>query len=155
MNIKKPLMVAGVASVVSLGGLAGSGVVSAAANPSSSGSNSLADAIASKFHLNKSDVQSVIKQNHQQHEAEHQQKYEARLDQAVKDGKLSSAQKDQILAKEKELKSYKDSIKDKTPEERHKLMKAKLDELKTWAKQNNIDMQYLRPGPGGPHGPRP
>ena len=55
------------------------------------------------------------------------------------------------MAKEQELKSYMDSIKDKSPQERHKLMKAKLDELKSWAKQNNIPMQYLRPGPGAGH----
>ena len=155
ISVKKPLIIAGVASAVSIGGLAGSGVVSAATNTSTTGGQqSLASAIATKFHLNKSDVQSVIKQNKQQHEAERQQKYEAKLDQAVKDGKLTSTQKTEILAKEKELKSYAESLKDKTPQERHQLMKTKLDELKTWAQQNNIPMQYLRHGMHGHGGPR-
>lgn len=158
-HIKKPLLAAAVASTITLGGLAGGSVVSAATNPSSMGSTpSLVDAIANKFHLNKNDVQAVVDQNRTEHQAERQQKYEARLDQAVKDGKLTSAQKDQILAKEKELKDYADSIKDKSPKERHQLMKAKFDELKTWAQQNNIPQQYLHPGlhgPGGHRGPRP
>lgn len=152
MNVKKPLLVAGIASTVALGGVAGSGIVSAATpgNGSPSGQSNLVDAIASKFNLNKSDVQAVFDQNRQNREAERQQKFEARLDRAVKDGKITSAQKDQILAKQAELKSYMESIKDKSPKERHQLMKTKLDELKAWAKENNIPLQYL--GPGGVHG---
>ncbi len=149
MNIKKPALILGAASLISVGGLAGTGIVSAASG-NGSGSTSLVDAIATKFHLNKSEVQSVVDQNRAEHEAEHQKKFESRLDQAVTDGKITSAQKTQILAKEKELKSYMESLKDKTPQERHKLMKAKLDALKTWAKQNGIPSQYVMFGPGGP-----
>lgn len=153
MNIKKPILITGAASLVALGGVTATGIVSAAAAPSSTtGQSGLVDKIASKFHLNKSEVQAVFDQNRTEHQAKRQQKFEDRLNQAVKDGKLTSGQKDQILAKEKELKDYRDSLKGKSPQEVHKLMKAKLDELKAWAKQNDIPMQYLRPGPGGPHG---
>ena len=151
MNMKKPLLVAGAASIVALGGMAGSGIVSAAASGDSSGSSpSLADEIAGKFHLNKSDVQAVVDQHRAEHQAERQKKFEDRLNQAVADGKLTSAQKDQILAKQTELKNYMDSIKDKSPQERHQLMKAKLDELKAWAKANNIPSQYAHFGPHRP-----
>ncbi len=155
MNVKKPLLVAGAASIVALGGMAGSSLVAAAAPGSNGSAPSLVDTIASKFHLNKNDVQAVVDQNRSEHQAEHQKKFEDRLDRAVSDGKLTSTQKNQILAREKELKSYMDSIKDKSPQERHQLMKAKLDELKTWAKANNIAPQYVRfgPGPGTHDGP--
>jgi hypothetical protein len=151
MNMKKPLLAAFAASIVTLGGVAGSGIVSAAASGGTSGStSSLADEIASKFHLNKSDVQAVVDQHRAEHQAERQKKFEDRLDQAVTDGKLTGDQKDQILAKQTELKDYMDSIKDKSPQERHQLMKAKLGELKTWAKTNNIPPQYVRFAPGRP-----
>jgi hypothetical protein len=151
MNVKKPLIIAGMASTVALSGVAGTGLVSAATSGDSSSQSSvasLADAIATKFNLSKSDVQLVIDQNRSEHQAERQKKFEARLEQAVKDGKLTSAQKDEVLAKEQELKSYMDSIKDKTPQERRQLMKTKLDELKTWADQNNIAKEYLPLRPG-------
>lgn len=143
MNMKKPLMVAGAASIVTLGGITASGIVSAATPGSSGSTPSLVDAIASKFHLNKSDVQAVVDQNRAQHQAERQQKYEDRLTKAVSDGKLTSTQKTQLLAQENDLISYMQSIKDKSPQERHQLMKTKLDDLKTWAQQNNIPAQYL------------
>ena len=151
MNIKKPLLIAGAASIVTLGGMAGSGIVSAAASGGSPGSMpSLADELAGKFHLNKSDVQAVVDQHRAEHQAERQKRFEGRLDQAVADGKLTSDQKDQILAKQTELKSYMDSIKDKSPKERHQLMKAKLDELKAWAEANNIPLKYVHFAPGRP-----
>lgn len=155
MNMKKPLLVATAAAAVTLGGVTANGIVSAATPGPTGSTPSLVDAISSKFHLNKSDVQAVVDQNRADHRAEREKKFEDRLNQAVSDGKLTSSQKDQILAKEKELKSYMDSIKDKSPQERRQLMKTKLDELKTWATTNNIPMQYLRFGHGhGPgHGP--
>lgn len=152
MNVKKPLMIAGIASTVALGGVAGGGIVSAAtpSNGTSDSQSSLVNAIASKFHLNKNDVQAVVDQNRQTHEAERQQRFEARLDQAVKDDKITSSQKEEILAKQKEVQSYMESIKDKSPEERHQLMKTKFDELRAWAKANHIPPQYLGGGHGGP-----
>jgi len=56
----------------------------------------------------------------------------------VKDGKLSQDLADQLVAKQKELETYHDSLKDKTSEERRDLMKTQLRELATWAKANNI-----------------
>lgn len=82
-----------------------------------------------------------------------------RLAQAVKDGKLTQDQADKITAKLKELKTQReaerDSMKDKTDEERKTAMEAKKTELEKWAKDNNIPLEYLRSlgGPGG-HGLR-
>jgi hypothetical protein len=36
-----------------------------------------------------------------------------------------------------------ESLRDKPEEERHALMKAKMTELQQWAKDNNIEKQYL------------
>lgn len=161
MNIKKPLLVAGVASTIAVGAASGVGVVSAATNLSDSSdpTSSLVDKIATKFNLNKDDVKAVFAEDRSEREAAHQKHVEETLTQAVTDGKLTSSQKDQILAKWDEIKTYHDSIKDKPRSEQRTLMKTKMDELKTWAEQNNIPSEYLRVGgphgggPGGPDGP--
>lgn len=132
------------------------GVGMASAQSSSSNRDGLVDKIAQKFNLNKNDVQKVFDEQHAAHEAERQQRMEERLAQAVKDGKLTQAQADAIKSKMAEMKTFKDSLKDKTEQERHDAMKTKMDELKQWADQNNIPKGYFPMGHGmkGGHGPR-
>jgi hypothetical protein len=134
--------------------VAGVGLVNAQGSTTQNG-NSLVDKIAQKFNLNKSDVQKVFDDDRAEHEAKHQQHTEERLTQAVKDGKLIQAQADAIKAKLQEMKTFRDSLKDKTPKERHEAMKTKMDELKQWATQNNIPQEYLPHGHGMRGGPRP
>lgn len=155
MNIKKPLLIAGAVTTIGLAGLVGTSVVSAASDTNSSGT--LVDKIAQKFNLNKADVQAVFDQNRADHEAEHQADLKTRLDQAVKDGKLTTDQENKILAKLKELQADRDanraSMKDKTPAERKVAQDAKKAKIEQWAKDNNIPTEYLHFfGPRG-HGP--
>lgn len=142
---KRTLIIAAGAVTV-LGGLtlAGAGLASAAnPNPESN----LADVLVSKFHLNKSEVQQVIDEHRRsRHDAMRQkleQKAEQRLQQAVADGRISAAQKDQILAKLKELEAKHDALQDKSPEERRTAMKQEFQDLKTWAEANDIPLKYL------------
>lgn len=159
MKLKKALLVTGAASTIGLSSVVGMGVASAATtggttdSNSSDGMSSLVDKLATKFNLNKSDVQAVFDEDRSAHDTEMQQKMEERLDQAVTDGKITSAQKTLILNKQKEMKTFMDSLKDKTDDERDAAMKTKMAELKTWASDNNISEEYLGPmghGPGGP-----
>lgn len=133
--------------------------VSLAANAQANDGNTLVDKIAKKFNLNKDDVQKVFDENKAEHDAERQQKLEKKLDKAVSDGKITSAQKDQIIAKLDEMKSFFDSLKDKSPAERRAALKTKRAELQKWAKDNNIPKGLLMPGglhPGfGGHRPEP
>lgn len=159
-NLRKPLLVAGVTSSLAIAGLTGSGLVSAATSTSSSSdpASSLIDKLASKFNLNKDEVKAVFDEDRTAREAEHQKQVEDELSQAVTDGKLTSDQRDKILAKIKEnkadMEANRDSMKDKTDAERKAAMDAKRTELETWAKNNNIPTEYLRLlGPGGHHGP--
>lgn len=154
MHTKKALLATGVSTIVGLAAFAG--VASAQTTGTTGGQQTLAEKIAAKFNLNKDDVQKVFDEDRSAHEAEHQQKMEERLTQAVKDGKITASQKSQILTKQQELKSYMDSIKDKSAEERKALMRAKFDELKKWAEQNNLS-DYFMPMKGGrgPHGGMP
>lgn len=133
--------------------------VSLATNAQANDGNALVDKIAKKFNLNKDDVQKVFDENRAEHDAERQQRLEKKLDKAVSDGKITSAQKDQIIAKLKEMKSFFDSLKDKSPAERRTALKDKRAELHKWAKDNNIPEGLLMPrglhqGFGG-HRPEP
>lgn len=158
MNAKKPLIVAGVATTLAVGGMS---LVSADTTSSSSDNpmSSLVDAIASKFNLKKSDVQAVVDANRQQHEQQRQQKMTDKLNQLVSDGKLTSAQKDLIVAKQAEVKTFMDSLKGKSESDRRSAMKTERDNLKSWAQQHNIptqDLRFVMPfGHGGRGGPGP
>lgn len=150
MNIKKPLLVLGAVTGIGLAGVTGLGVASAA--PSNSGTDSIIDRIATKFNLNKDQVAAVFEEEKAARQAEHQQKAEERLTQAVKDGKITEEQKTKILAKLEELKSNREAMKDKTPAERRAAMQERRASLEQWAMDNNIPMQYLHFGMGGHHG---
>lgn len=145
--------------------------------------SSLVQKIVDKFGLNKDEVQAVFDQdrterqaemekNRAKREAEMETKFKTELDQDVKDGKITQAQADLILAKREELKTKRQSemqnTQNMTEEERKANMETKKTEMDTerkaleeWAKTNNIDMKYLmmgfggRGGHGGPKGMNP
>lgn len=119
---------------------------------------SLIERIAQRFGLNKTDVQKVFDDFHQEKQNQMIANFETKLNQLVKDGKITESQKTLILQKQKELAANRQQemqdMKNKTPEERRAAMNAKKQELENWAKQNGIDLQYLFPfGKGvGMHG---
>ena len=72
---------------------------------------------------------------------------EAKLTQAVTDGKITAAQKQLILAKHAELQAEHAADRDASREERA----AERAELETWAKENGIDLTqfFAERGPQG------
>ena len=157
MTTKKLIMLTtgGVASLA-LAGVIGITAVSAATGTAGT---SLADKIATAFHLNSADVQKVIDQDHTDHQVSREANYEARLTQLVTDGKITSAQKDLILAKHKELEAERTA--DRTADQnlsgadRKAKMNKERTDLEQWAKDNNIPIQYLMiGGPGHGRGMR-
>jgi hypothetical protein len=157
MNLKKPLLIAGVTTSVALASLVGaSGALAETSNKS--GPDNLIQKIAQKFSLKEADVKAVFDEEKTARDAEHQKSFEEKLTQAVTDGKLTTEQKDKIIAKQKELQAKReanrDAMKDKTEDERHAAIDAERTELEQWAKDNNVPIEYLRPskvkgGPGG------
>lgn len=155
MNYKKPFLVAGAASTITLAAATGLGVASAATDTSASSTDptsSLVSKIAAKFKLNKADVQAVVDEDRAAHDAERDKQTEATLTQAVTDGKITSDQKTKIIAKLKELKTQREAnrsaMSTKTEAERKAAMDAERTALKTWASDNNIPIEYLRLGMG-------
>lgn len=136
--MKKTYILALAASTVGLLGVAG--VVTAA---SLTKPNSLASEIATKFHLNQNDVQSVINSHQQEVQTDREQNYQARLDETVTDGKITVAQKAQILAKHQEIVNFMATLKDKTPADQRAAMQTEMASVRQWATDNKIPMNLL------------
>lgn len=150
MKAKKVMVGAGAAlSMVGIVSLLGMGLASA--QSPNSASSALVDKIAERFSLKKEDVQKVFDENKQERRAAMEVKFTNRLDQAVKDGKLTATQKDLIVAKHKEMETWLVGLEDKTPAERKTAVIAKHDEMTKWSKENNIPEGYFR-GFGHKHG---
>ncbi len=98
MQVRKNIAIAGAATAIGLAWL----IVGVASAETSSSSSSLVDKVAEKFNLNKDEVRNGFDENRTERQAEHEQHYEERLTQAVKDGKLTEDQKSKVLAKHKE-----------------------------------------------------
>ncbi len=114
--------------------------------------------LAQKLGLEESKVQTAMNSIRTERQAEMQKKIEANLSKAVKDGKITEAQKQLILKKHTEMKAereqYKDSKQNLTPEQRKAEMDKKKIELETWAKENGIDMSVFQLGMGPKGGMR-
>lgn len=161
MNIKKPLLIAGAVASIGAAGLGGSAL--AASNTDSADGDSLVTKLAQKFNLKQEDVQAVFDEHRSTREAERQAQVEEALNQAVTDGKLTTEQKNKLLAKQKELQARgeaeHETWADKTEEERQTAMEAKREEMQTkraelekWASDNGIPTEYLRYVFGGHRG---
>lgn len=148
---------------VGLSSLAGVGMVSAASNTDHQ--DSLVSKIATKFNVNKDDVQKLFDEERAARQAEHEKEVSDRLQKLVDAGTITADQKTAIEAKLKELKASREAerenMKNLTEEERKAKMDAKRTELENWAKEQGLDLSKLRGvfggphGHGGPNGPRP
>lgn len=154
MLSKKMLIPMAAVAVIATGAV-GVARVSAATNPSDPQA-SLVQKLADTFHLDKAKVQAVVDQNRADKQASREAAYEARLTQAVTDGKLTAAQKALILTEHTKLEAEATAAMSDTASNRHTAMKTMRDEAKTWAAQNNIAESWLmgpghlRGGMGGP-----
>lgn len=166
--MKKQLIVAGVVAATSIAGLTGVQIANAVTNSSDGDTDpmsSLVDALATKFKLNKADVQKVVDEQHAKMQAEREQRVQDQVAALVTDGKLTQAQADKINTKRAELDKEREANRAadhnltaeqsqaKRQEVRTK-MEAKKTELTTWLKDNGIDAQYayLLMGGRGGHG---
>lgn len=156
MTNKKKII--GLLTGIALLGGAGFGAHAVLASPDVPGQpgfmSNLAAAIAQKFNLNASDVQSVIDDQIAQQRAEvqeqHQEAFENRLKTAVSSGKLTQAQADLILAEKAKVRAQIEALKGKTGEELRTAMKQIMNAERQWATDNNIPQGYMMFGFGGP-----
>jgi hypothetical protein len=144
------------AAIAAIGVTAITAVTVSAASDTTNPQASLVQKIADKFGLDKTKVQAVFDQDKQDRQAGHEANYEKSLTQAVTDGKLTSAQKDLILAEHKKLLSEMQTAMENADNSANKTdRRAAMEKIRTeatdWAKANNVDAKWLRIGPGA-HG---
>lgn len=105
--------------------------------------SSIIQKLAQRFNLNPADIQTVFNQDRADKQAQIQNRFSQTLDQTVKNGKLTDAQKQLILSKLQELKNNQQNLKNMTPDQRKAALQKQRQDLQAWAQQNNIDMKYL------------
>jgi hypothetical protein len=108
---------------------------------------SIVQKIAQRFNLQEKDVQAVFDDHRSNRHAAMQQKLDARLTQAVKDGKITEVQKQAILKKFQDMKALmgdRSQLKNMSPEQRKQMMEQKKAELESWAKENNLEVSTLQ-----------
>ncbi len=154
------------AAAMALTAVVGAATMAGVASAQTS-NGTLVDKIAARFNVNKADVQKVFDEDRTAHQIDRQQKYEARLTQAVTDKKLTEAQKTKLLARHKEfqaamqskresMQADRTSMENKTDAERQALRdqrKTEMDkqraDIEAWEKANNIPSGYLFDGNKG------
>ncbi len=155
--MKKHLVIAASVATIGLAGL-GAGVAHAATSSSTKADpmSSLVDKIATKFNLNKSEVQQVFDAQKTEMQAQRETEVKADVAKLVTDGKITQAQADLINAKREELEKQREtdraSFDSMSDADRKTAMDKKKTDLESWAKTNGIDTQYLRYVMGGGHG---
>lgn len=133
MAVSKKVTI-GLASMAAITALTiGAGSMALAENGNNNGT--LADRIATKFNLNKDDVQAVFNEDRQAKQAERAAELSKNLQTAVDSGKLTAEQKTLIENKVKENQAARS---------------AEMTSLQEWATKNNIEMRYVMGG--GRHG---
>lgn len=122
-----------------------------AADSTATGRDSLIQKLADTFHVDKSKVEAVFNEHRATRQAEADTSYQERLSAAVKDGKLTEAQKSAVLTEHAKLKAQAETAAAKTGDERRTAMKSVRDAAEDWAKANSIDVKWLLGGGIGLH----
>ena len=150
--MKRSLFITTGLLAASVAGIVGTSMVSAATSGRSEKHAAMEKKLAEKFGLNQDEVKKFFEEQHLANQAEREAEIKTRLDQAVKDGKITQAQEDALIAKQKEMHDFMATLKDKTEDERHAAMKTKMQEMKTWATDNNIPTELMHGRGMGGHG---
>lgn len=145
----RTLLITAAVATATLGGI---GVASAATTSSSTDDSSIVGKIATKFNLNKSEVQAVFDENRAEHKAEMQADRAQAIKDAVSAGTLTQAQADHISAAFEEIDTLRgDAHRSELTASTRQSIKDKMDALHTWADEQNIDLREII-GHNGPHG---
>ena len=151
---RKTLLISSLVTTLAVASVVGLGAVKA---EGTTGSQNLADKIATKFNLKSADVQKVIDEDHTAHEAERKAEMKTKLDQAVKDGKITADQETKLIAKLDEMQAAHEKARTSNSTLSAADRKAAIDKERTdfeaWLKANNIPTDIVpMMGKGMGHG---
>lgn len=141
-------------ATVALAGSVALGTGKAYAQTNNQPLSGLVSLIASKFHLDQNQVQSVVESYWQNQaktrEDNRQTRLQVKLDKLVSENKITSAQKDQILAELESLKSKFSlaNFRGLTGSQRKQELEDMRAEIQSWSKTTGINANFLMPGWG-------
>lgn len=156
MLLKQKILSA-IALIILFGSTIAPAVPAYAATSNTNGNNfftGLIQFISQKFGLDHNQVSTAVNDYKTQKKGIMQQKMDdrekKRLDDLVTQGKITSAQEAAIIAERATLRSKYNpaDFKSLTPEQRKQKMTDEMNELKSWAKSQNIEVKYVIPGFG-------
>jgi hypothetical protein len=106
--------------------------------------------LSERFGIEESDIEAVLEEVRQEHQAENQAWFAARLSAAVINGEITEEQKQLIIQKHEEIRARWQEerlhVEDLTPEERRQASQEKRQELAAWAKENGVEVTYFGQG---------
>lgn len=145
---KKSVAVAGLLATIGAGALSAGTVFAAEKSTPHDRMEALVSAIATKFNLSTTDVQAVFDAQHAENVADRvadmKQHAIDRLAKAVATGKLTQTQADAIAAKAETMKTFVESLKTMTKDQRQAALKTQHDVLVQWAKDNGIPKEFMQ-----------
>ncbi|MEM6997377.1 MAG: hypothetical protein AAF413_00535 [Patescibacteria group bacterium] len=146
--MRKMLLAAAVATV-GVAGLAGVNAVSA-----NSDGETLADRLAARFNVSSSEVQEVLDEHRAERKADRQERKSQHLESLVQEGVITQEQLEALETKISELRDAKDELKnsDLSREEIRDELEQMREDFETWAEDQGIDLDEIKPERSGRKG---
>jgi hypothetical protein len=161
MNVSKTVSTIGVGAAIVAGSMLAVTAASAHSGVSEEKQTERASALAERFNLDESEVQSYFEDQRAVHKAEREAEHAEHIAGLIEAGTLTQAQADELTALKDEAKASIEALKESgaNREEIKKLMDENRSAVETWASEQGINLDDIRSeghekGGRGHHGPR-
>ena len=145
-SIKIALILITSLALLSIGGVACVGEINAQASEETKSEYPLlVERFAQKFDLDKDEIMDFLDELKEERIADAEDRFEERLDELVEDEKITGDQKEAILNKKEELKTFKEDMEDMTISEAREAIKDMHEELRDWAEENDLELKNFFP----------
>lgn len=146
MNVSKTVSTIGVGAAIVAGSMLAVTVASAHSGVSEEKQSERVSALAERFNLDESEVQSFFDDQRAEHREEHEAKRAEHIKELIESGTLTQAQADELIALKDEAKSSIEALKesDADREEIKKLMEENRSKVEAWASEQGINLEDLR-----------
>ena len=145
-SIKITLILITSLALLSIGGVACVGEINAQASEETESEYPLlVERFAQKFDLDQDEIMDFLDELKEERIADAEDRFEERLDELVEDEKITENQKEAILDKKEEFKTFKEGLEDMTISEAREAMKDIHEELRDWAEENDISLKNFFP----------
>jgi len=145
-TIKIALILITSLALLSVGGVACIGEINAQADEGTeSGYPLLIEKFAERFDLDPDKIHDFFNELKEERVADAEDRFEEKLDELVEDEKITEDQKEAIIDKKEELRTFREELEDMTISEAREAMKDIHEELKDWAEENDISLRNFFP----------